>query len=140
MALGLLFAIAGALLLAPSGILNLETTPLLLTVGLVCLEMLLNLAAAYTLEPLHKQFSKQREHIAKLYGKIRIITGSFGFLVAPFLSSLCTKLTSYETTCDLVALILSIFLVLFCVVLACTRPVLTHKDLIEPLLEDELEI
>ena len=62
MVLGLLFAIAGALFLAPSGILKMQTTPLLLTVGLVCLaigyEMLLNLAPAYTLEPLYKQFPK----------------------------------------------------------------------------------
>ena len=62
-----------------------------------------------TLERLYKKFPGQNHRISKLLGAYRQISVGFGFFFSPIYASSVTSLSSYETTCDSVALLLLLF-------------------------------
>ena len=62
-----------------------------------------------TLERLYKKFSGQKQRISKLLGAYRQNSVGFEFFFSPIYASSVTSLSSYETTCDSVALLLLLF-------------------------------
>ena len=74
------------------------------------------------MQALYKLFPDQSHRISKLYGAYIQTSIGIGFFVTPFYSSTVTSLFSYETTCDSVAFIILLVLIVFLAIQ------LTHKE------------
>ena len=91
---------------------------------------------AITLERLYKKFPGQNQRISKLLVAYRQVSVGFGLFFSPIYASSVTSLSSYETTCDSVALLLVLFLVVFLFVHLSQRQ--TKAEVVEMSLKDPL--
>ena len=109
--------IISILLMGPSRLLQLPDSLITMGIGNRLLGLICQVYGVamvlITLEPLQKRFPGQNHRISKLFGAYRQISIGFGFFFSPFYASSVTSLSSYETTCDSVALLLLLFLAVF---------------------------
>ncbi len=114
--MGLFSGGVGCFLMAPEGLLQMATTPSILTAGLVCLgfgcEFLLNVSTVSVVGSLNDVYPGRTVEVGKLFARLRLYIAGSSFLASPFLASLLTQLSSYETTCSAVGSIL--LLLCFC--------------------------
>ena len=113
-------SVVAVLLMGPSKVLRIPDNLTIMGVGigllgvtcqLISLAMVLN-----TLEPLYKMFPGQNSRISKLFGAYRQVAVGLALFSSPLYASGVTSLSSYETTCDSMALIVLMFLTVFLVI------------------------
>lgn len=114
---GLVFSVMASLLTGPSKLLSLPDSLKIMGAGIALLgitsQVLQVTMVVNTLQPLYNMFHGQNNHISTLYGAYRQMALGFAFFSCPFFASGMTSLFSYETTCDSVAFIVAVFLVVF---------------------------
>ena len=111
------FSVLSILLMGPSRLLQIPDNLIVMAVGTGMLGVARQVYSVsmvvHTLQPLYKMFPGQTNRISKLFAAFRQIAIAFAFFSSPFYASGVTSVSSYETTCDSVAIILLVYLTVF---------------------------